>query len=249
MHSNKPLTALLIDDEPDSRIALRKLLEFNCPHVQVIGEADGVANALTMVKQTTPELLLLDIRIADGTGFDLLNQLQTESHKYKVVFITGYDQYAVKAFKYLAIDYLLKPVDPDELEAAIDKVTGALHYDALQNSAYQKLSRKREADSLVIAGLKNHKVLRFKDIGSLQANGSYVFFNMMDSTQHLASHSISHYEQFLPASLFVRTHRSWLVNLEQIGELKGTEIRLRNGALVPVSVRKRPAIMKLLRDR
>ena len=216
MHPNRPLTAVIIDDEPDSRIALRKLLELYAPHVEVLAEGGGVEEGLAVVTQARPELLLLDIRIADGTGFDLLNRLRENGVPCKVVFVTGFDQYAVKAFKYLAIDYLLKPVDPDELELAMGKVADALNYDALQAAAYDELAPGREPESLVIAGLKSHKVLRIADIATLQANGNYVFFNMLNGEQHLASHTLAHYEQMLPETRFVRAHRSWLVNRECI---------------------------------
>src|SRR5579872_4876591 len=115
------IRTVLIDDETDSIRVLQKLLERYCPQVEVVGTAEGVESGLAVVQATRPDLLFLDIEMTQGNAFDLLNQLRPLS--FQVIFVTAFDNYAIRAFKYNAVDYLLKPVDIDDLVAAVDRVT------------------------------------------------------------------------------------------------------------------------------
>lgn len=119
---HKMLRAVIIDDEAPMRQSLETILKTACPRVKLVAQADGVRTGVEAIKRYHPDLVFLDIRMDDGTGFDLLKQL--EPIDFKVIFITTYDQYAVKAFKFSALDYLLKPVDADELAEAVNKTDG-----------------------------------------------------------------------------------------------------------------------------
>ena len=114
------IRTVLVDDETDSIRILQRLLENYCPQVSIVGTAGGVETALPLIRETKPDLVLLDIEMAQGNAFDLLNQLQPID--FKVIFVTAFDNYAVRAFKYSAVDYLLKPVDIDDLRSAINRV-------------------------------------------------------------------------------------------------------------------------------
>jgi len=120
----KQIRAIIIDDEADARDIIRNNLREYCEGVDLVGEADGVSSGLQVIKQLNPDLIFLDIEMEDGTGFDLLNQL--DSVKPQIIFTTAYDEFAIKAFKYSTVDYLLKPIDIDELIDATKKVSASV---------------------------------------------------------------------------------------------------------------------------
>lgn len=246
-----PVNAVIIDDEQDSRDALQLMLETFCPSVAVIGVADSVASGHRLLSDLSPDLVFLDIEMRDGNGFELLNQFASKKTTgFKVIFVTGYDNYAVKAFKYLAIDYLMKPVDPDDLQDAIQKVADSLRYDAVQSEVFEQIARKEDPDRLVVPGLNHHRVLRFDEISVISANGNYVFFKLTDQSQHLASRNLMYYEQWLPSNIFFRVHKSHIVNLNHVRDINSggdRRVTLTNDLEVPLSVRKMPLLMKLLR--
>lgn len=249
----KTIRALLVDDERDSLDALALMLESFCTGIEVVAEAQGVTAGLEQIQESKPDLIFLDIEMKDGNGFDLLTAASEAGYSgFKVIFVTGYDQYAVKAFKYLAIDYLLKPVDPDDLQEAVQRVEKALMYESLQAQVYDQIRNNKSPDRIVIPGSSKHKVLRFEEITEISANGNYVFFKLVDGSQHLASHTLLYYEKWLPQEVFFRTHKSHIINLNHLKDLdsgSSGSITMSNNTQVPISVRKRPQLMKVLKQR
>ncbi len=245
------MKAVIIDDERDSRDALSLLLESFCPLVNVIGQADGLSQGHQLLESTQPDLVFLDIELRDGNGFELLNQFANNKQGgFKVIFVTGYDNYAVKAFKYLAIDYLLKPVDPDDLIAGVKKVAESLRYDAVQSEVFEQIAKKEDPDRLVVPGMNHHRVLRFDEISAISANGNYVFFRLSDMSEYLASRSLVYYEQWLPETIFFRVHKSHIVNINHVRNINsGAErlVTLANNLQIPLSVRKMPLLLKRLK--
>jgi two-component system, LytTR family, response regulator len=238
------IRTVLIDDEIDSITILHKLLETCCPQVAVVGTADGVETAATLIRSVSPDLVFLDIQMRNGNAFDLLNLLQPIS--FQVIFVTTFDTYALRAFKYSAVDYLLKPVDIDELRASVEKVSGKFDKDdvlvrmrsLLDNVGSSHLTEQKMA----IPTLTGLSFVTLRDIVRLEAKGSYTAIHMTDKRQIMATRTIKEYEDILPETLFYRVHNSHIVNLQKIEKYqkgRGGEIQMEDNSLIEVAIRRR----------
>ncbi|GAB5554399.1 MAG: LytTR family DNA-binding domain-containing protein [Saprospiraceae bacterium] len=239
---------LIIDDESKARSSLRQMLQLFCPDVEVIGEADGVRSGQQLIKEQTADLVFLDIEMQDGTGLDLLRQLGKVD--FQVVFVTAYNQYAVEAFRLSAIDYLLKPIQPERLVESVNRARkngrvqtgiGTL----LENMQIQtKQDRKvvlKDADSLY--------VIQIKDILHCQADGGYTHFIIQGQKTITTSINLKEYEKLFGDFGFIRCHHSHLVNLQHIirfDKADGGQLVLSDHSKVPVSFRKKEKLLKSL---
>lgn len=240
------MKAFLVENEKNLREVLKKLIQIHCPEVEVIGEADSVASALQCIPQHTFDILFLDIEMDDGTGLDLLAQL---THRpFHVIFVTAYDKYAIHAFKFSAIDYLLKPVDPDALEAAIKKVkdlkkkeTEKDHLSILIENLSQPVGRKRK---IVVNDKSNLFFIDLEDVYYLQARGAYTEICLKDKVI-FTSKNLKNYEDILLDAGFVRTHNSFIVNLSHVVKLNKSDnlLELKNNKSVSVSARKKESLI------
>lgn len=245
------IKAIIIDDIEQARMTLKKDLEVYAPDVQVIGEANGVVEGAKLLKSTKPDVLFLDIQMQDGSGFDLLDILKEIN--FRIIFITASDAHAIKAFRYAAIDYLLKPVDPDELVAALkklrdEKVNESEKYkllnDTLKNShkAHEKLALHTQD--------KIH-IVNISDIVRCESNVNYTEFHFNNSKKLLVTKTMKEFEDLLSDQGFYRVHQSHLINTRYIKEFVKTDggyIIMNDGSNVPVSTRKRPEVMKMLEE-
>ena len=240
----------IIDDEADARHALRSLLSTHCPEVEIIGEATGVADATQLIRQQHPSVLLLDIAMQDGTGFDLLDQFPQPP--FKVIFTTAFDQFAIKAFRYNAMDYLLKPIDPDELVSAIEKLETTQQEDYTKKIAgLLESTRQKQFERITLSSLDGLVFLRLEEIVHLEADGNYTTFYLLDGEKHVVVRNIKEYENLLPSELFFRTHQSHIVNLNFVKKFKREEggfLRLVDGRNVPVARRRKDVLVKILRE-
>ncbi len=243
------IKAILIDDIEQARITFKKDLEVYSPDVEIIGEASGVVEGAKLLKNIQPDILFLDIQMQDGSGFDLLDILPEIN--FKIIFITASDAHAIKAFRYAAIDYLLKPVDPDELKAALEK------YRAHQPDESEKY--KLLNDSLKNANKLNERlalhaqdkihIVNIKDILRCESNINYTEFFFLDAKRIVVSKTLKEFEDILSDQGFYRVHQSHLVNTKMIKEFVKTEgghLIMLDGKMVPVSTRKRPEVVKML---
>lgn len=243
--------SVIIDDEPMARESLNLLLQQYCPEVEVIGEAGDINQGVDLIRSKQPELLFLDIQLMDGTSFDILNQL--EKHHYKIIFITAFEEYAINAFKFSAIDYLLKPVNPDELKMAVEKVQQFLSREQrektwqtlLENlsnfSADQRKIVLRTNESMHIVSL--HQIIR------CQSEKNYTIFFLTSGIHVMVSKTLKEYEELLVPFGFIRVHQSHLVNVNHLCRYEKTEggqLVLSDHSTIPVSVRKKEDLMKLL---
>ena len=199
--------ALIVDDERLARASLRKLLEKR-GDVVVVGEADGVEAAVAAIHDTTPDVVFLDIQMPGGSGFDLFDRTDVRA---RVVFVTAYDQHALRAFAVNALDYLLKPVDPAEMARSIDRLA------ALRPSAAP--TRLGLDDDICLPQPGGMKFVRLRDVVCITAAEDYSEVRLSSGRTVLAEHSLRRWEQRLPEEAFVRIHRSTLVNLLHVGEL------------------------------
>lgn len=230
----------IIEDEENNRDRLIYLLDKNFrDSLHIIGSAEGVLQAIEFLKVNHADILLLDIELSDGQVFDLLNTI--DYRKYKLIFITGYSEHAIRAFKYAAVDYLLKPVNVEELKSAIKRI----QEDSVQdNHALDDLLSRRQFafnDYIVINSLNTIEKIPIDTISHLLAEGVYTHIHH-DNRVTVTSKPIGVYEDVLPASLFNRCHKSHIVSrsyIKKINKGRGLLITLFNGQELPVAVRKK----------
>lgn len=242
---------LIIDNDALIRSALAGLIRSNFPEITAISEASGVQDGLNQIRTIDPDLVFLDVEMEDGTGFDLLNQLPEFS--FQLVFVTAFNKYAVDAFRFSAIDFILKPVDSAELTEAVNRAAESiktLHIAEQLEVMKSALQDLRSVDQKIV--LRDNKSLYFvrvSDIFHCEAQGSYTTFFLQDGSQIVVSRPLKEYENLLEEFGFVRSHHSHLVNIKKITRLDkadGGLLILENGNSVPVSQRKWDHIMEVL---
>jgi len=241
---------VLVDDDANVRENLKILLSIYAPDAEVIGEANGVMAGIECIKTHKPDLVLLDVEMGDGTGFDLLS-IYGELD-FKLIFVTGHNAYAIKAFKYSALDYVLKPVDPDDLKAALMKARES------QNELEQNLKVKnlvsnkkvKDADQKVILKDNNAVYLvSIKEIVRCESDGNYTNFFLTDGRHVMVSKTLKEYDQLFEGQSFFRAHQSHLINLlhfDKYEKKEGGIVHMKDGSLLPVAVRKKEALMMAL---
>ena len=238
------LKSVIIDDEQNARDILSFLLQRYCPTIELVGTAEGVKSATSLIRQTKPDLIFLDINMRDGSGFELLDAF--EEFEFQVVFVTAYDEYALKAFNYNALDYLVKPVDQDALIRTIARIEDLKqHY--VQN--YTKPINPDSFDNVVVFhNYEYHKII-LADIVYCQSDNNYTNFYVTGRDKPiLSSKTLKHYEELLPDSAFIRIHQSYLINIASVIKFDSNNsiITLRGGFELPVSSRKKSLVLSRL---
>ncbi len=241
--------AIIIDDIEQARITLRQDLETYASDFEVAGEASGVVEGAKLLKNLQPDILFLDIQMQDGSGFDLLDLLP--EIRFKIIFITASDAHAIQAFRYAAIDYLLKPIDPDELQEALKRFRES-HIN--ENDKYQFLNERLKNHSKPNERLALHsqdkiQIVEIERIVRCESSVNYTTFFFEDGDQVVVTKTLKEFEDLLGDQGFYRVHQSHLVNTRFIREFvksEGGHLVLRDKTLIPVSVRKRPEVMKML---
>lgn len=243
------LRTLIIEDEPAVRKEIEWLVQGE-PNCNLIGSATSVAEALVLIKATNPELILMDIQLTDGTAFDILSKLP--EIKFKIIFITAYNDFAVKAIKCGAIDYLLKPLDENELKQTFYKIFKVKENDqqnqTTQLSIIKSQLKHPENDlesRLVLHTLEFLQVLQLKEIVYCQSEGSYTTFFLSEDRKIMISKPLKFYDELLPEKWFLRPHQSYLVNITYVDKfLKSGTLLLKDQTEIPVSSRRKEHIMQ-----
>lgn len=241
------IKAIIIDDEPNSRELLSNMLEHYIKNIQVIGEAIDVNSGIELIQKNRPDVVFLDIEMPGGDGFSILDAVSPID--FKVIFITGYEQYAIKAIKYAALDYLLKPVDLQELEVAIQRISTINESDQLNFFKETFQNKKQDFERLILPGHKKHTVVDFKQIIKIEASGNYVIFHLENKEQRIATHSLSYYESLLPSNLFFRIHKSYIINCQKVKSYedgRAGKVFLSDGSKLDVAARRKANFKKLL---
>lgn len=246
------MKAIIIDDNDNARAALKSDLEDYCEDINLIGEADGVETGYQLIEKVDPELVFLDIRMGDGTGFDLLEKYKPISDiPFKIIFTTAYDEFALKAFKYAATDYLLKPIDSDSLVEAVSRVTKQNPSDKTEQlQALLKHITKPKSNKISLADAERIHVVNIEEIVRCESFKNYTTFFLLDEKKITVSKTIKEYEEQLNDHDFLRVHHSHLINLNQIKEVikvDGPYLIMQDGSNVPVSVRKKDSLMKKMK--
>ncbi len=251
------ITALIIDDQKSCRDLLKKNIQNYCPDVDVIGEADGVKNGIISIHTLNPNLVFLDVNMNDGTGFDLLEIISSEKGgieniNFKVIFTTAYEQYAVKAFKFSAVDYLLKPVISQELKNAVDKIKVIANHSDSQKKLgvlYDNLKSTSKSKRIVLSTLDSFFVYNIENIVRCESQSNYTKFYFSDGKDLLVSKTMKEFEELLTENDFVRVHNSHIVNLNFIKKViktEGGQILMSDGSNVPLSPLKKKSLLEQL---
>lgn len=246
---------LIIDNEYEIRTILKDMVVQWAKGLHTIEEADGVVTGLEKIAAFNPDVVLLDVEMNDGTGFDLLKQLVNPM--FQLIFTTAHNQYALQALKSSAIDYLLKPIDPVELNISLEKATTNIQNQNLQKQLVvlmSQLSHKNDIDKqIVLKDIDKTYFIKQNDIIYCEAEGSYTKFYITNSEPIFVSRNLRSYEEILAPAGFIRTHHSCLVNPNKIKIFdrktdSGTLI-LEGGYTIPVSQRKKEFVIHLLESR
>ena len=236
---DRKIKAVIIDDMPLAIASLKADIEELDVGVELIGTAEGVISGAKLLKNANPDLIFLDIHMGDGDGFDLLDIIETNN--YNVIFTTASQEHAVKAFQFSAIDYLLKPIVPDLLRQAIEKVQ-------MKINKNNDTPNNENPGSLALNTQEEIRVVRIDEIIRLEAMGNYTYFYFKDDPKLLVTKTLKDFERILPEH-FIRVHQSHLVNKTYIKAYIKTEggyLKMKDGSHVPVSVRKKPYLVELL---
>jgi two-component system LytT family response regulator len=201
-------TCVVIDDEDLARLTLRNKLTY-FPNIEVIGEANSIKEGMEVINNLKPDLLFLDIQLSDGTGFDLLNKLEFTG---EIIFVTAYDEYAIRAFEINAVDYLLKPISNKRLKDAIEKLNKKLSTDSNVN-----IVKLNYDDRLMVTHKKS--VIKINSIISINASREYSYVYTVEGKEYLTSKSISEWDNKLPDQNFCRVHRSTIINFDFINKI------------------------------
>lgn len=240
------MRTVIIDDEKKGRQILINFISRYAPQLSVIGEASCVEEGIKLIDTEKPDLVFLDIQMPDGTGFDLLGQVTY--HKFKLIFCTSYDNYAVKAFRFSAIDYLLKPIDPDVFAAAIQKVLSET-LDDLKPRLDTLNSNKKEFKRLALYAAEGISIVKIDEIIRCESSINYTRFILTDGSKILVSKTLKEYEDFLGGHGFVRVHKSHLVNINHIKKYikgEGGWVVMADDSKIEVSRRKKDILLDLL---
>lgn len=226
------IRAVIIDDEKLARDVIANYLREFCPDVEVVAQASSVKTALEAIQKTSPDLIFLDIEMPDGNGFDLLNLF--EKIDFRIIFITAYSEYAIRAFRFSALDYLLKPVKIDELIDAVARVRSAesrgISTEIISTLLSNLKSSSPKQSNLIIPNLKGFEVLKVNDIIMCQADGYCTNFHLEGNRKVVSSKNLKHFDGLLEDQNFMRVHHSYMVNLDHVtGYTRQGEILLSDG--------------------
>jgi len=244
------ITAIIVDDEPKSRDVLKTLLNRFCSEVEILAQAGSVAEAKELIRQHTPELLFLDIEMPGGNGLQLLESGATGNAE--VIFVTSYAHYAIPALRLSAVDYLLKPIEVEELRAAVDRVAerkrsktsgnlGVLRENLTQTSTLQKIA---------IPGMQDVRFVKVNDIIRIEGDSNYSFIYVDGGEKIHSSRTLGDFEELLTGQQnFFRVHKTHLVNLDHVVKLIKTEggyLEMKDGSQVEISRRRKTEVLQLL---
>jgi two-component system, LytTR family, response regulator len=238
------IKAVLVDDEPNNIETLHQLLVKYCPQVTIAGSADSVTKAREVIVSTKPDLVFLDIEMPYGNAFELLNSLP--SIEFEIIFVTAFGNYAIEAIKFSALDYLLKPVNIKELQAAVQKAAERIQFknisQKLDNLFYNLNTTKPSLQKIALPTLEGLIFVNIKDLVWLEARGSYTCVYLSSQQRIMVSRTLKEFEDVLPVDHFSRIHQSYVINhnfIRKYNRGRGGTIEMEDGTVIEVSMRKK----------
>jgi len=245
------MRGIIVDDEARGRRMLKALCEEYCENLEIVGMAASVTEAKTIIDELKPDVVFLDIQMPVHSGFALLEQYN--EIPFEIIFTTAHDQYALQAFKFSAIDYLLKPIEIDELINAVEKVQEIKGFTNRSNrlDLLKEALTAKSINKIALTTQDGFTFVRFEDIIRCEAQGNYTSVYLTDGSSLLITKTLRHYEDILEDKQFFRIHKSHLINLSYIRRfIKGKQsmVETTDGKSIEVSLRKREALLQKLSE-
>lgn len=243
------IRTVIIDDELNNQELIMNLLKSYAENVQVVGTANSVESAYKIISEQNPDLIFLDIQMPDGTGFDLLKKFEKIS--FKIIFVTAHQEYAIEAFKYSALDYLLKPLSPTNLISAVKKIEESFSSEDLNvklKTLLSNISEPKSKRKIILKTMERIYSVDLNDVSRLESDGGYTKVYLIDGKRIMVSRTMKEFEDLLTDVGFLRVHNSHLINMNYLYCFEKTEghIVMKDESIVPVSNRKREHLMELL---
>lgn len=240
---------LIIDDESRTRTLLSKMIESMNLDVEVFPEGSSVSSGIEAVKRIQPDILLLDIQMPDGSGFELLEKIETRD--FEVVFVTAHQEFAIRAIKTSALDYILKPVEISELEKALNRAILSIRNKKDLSAQYEALLNNIQSDNkkIILRTMESLYIFDVNDIVRCQSERNYTNFYINDGRKIMISKTLKDYEDTLNHQLFLRCHRSHIINLnylDRYDKSNGGTIIMKDGAEVPLSKASKDRFFEIL---
>lgn len=239
-----PVKTIIIEDEEKSLYVLQEMIKQFAIDLEVCGTAGNTHSAVKLIETTMPDLIFLDICISDGTGFDILRNLSTRN--FELIFITAYNDYALEAFRFAAIDYLLKPIGIQEFEEAVERARKRLaertRYNTIDNLLHNLYQRNEQEKKISIPTLKGYEFADLADIIWCRSDGSYTTFHLNNQLKIISSRRLGHYEELLFSNGFCRIHNSIIINMRHIKSYvkgKGGYVVMAYGTELEISQRRK----------
>ena len=242
------LKSVIVEDEKNSRESLKNIIEEFIDGVEVVGMAASVEEGISVIEEVQPDLVFLDIELQTATGFDLLDRI--ENRNFEVIFTTAFEQYALKAIKISSLDYLLKPIDIDELQLAVNKYKHKPKEGDMEKKVQLLLNQINNDDTPNKICLSTSDGFEFVDTENIvlcEANGSYTNFILKEGKQILVSKNLKEYENLLAGNRFMRVHNSFLINLKEVKKYvksDGGYIIMNNAKEISISPRRKDEFMQ-----
>ncbi len=240
------LKSVVIDDEKNGRELLMHMLGQYCENIEVCGSANNVRSAVELINTEEPDVVFLDIEMSDGSGFDVLEK--TIYNDFAVIFVTGYDQYAIRAIKCAAMDYLLKPIDLEELKkAAQSAFTLRNNWEDDQLKETQAANEKETLNEIIIHGKFKKSIVQPNEIIYFESDGNYTQIHLLSNKCITASKNLNYFESLLQDLNFYRLHRGFIANLTKIKRVhtgRTSSVEMENGMILPLAVRRKTGFLK-----
>ncbi len=245
------LRAIIVDDEKHSRETLKNLVTEFCADVEILATTSTINEAISAIKTQKPDLVFMDIELQTGTGFDILEQVGDIN--FEVIFTTAFEQYALKAVKFSSLDYLLKPIDLEELQKAVEKARKIkdknIYSKQLETLLHNLKQQQPNNNKICLATADGYEFINVDEIMYCKAEGSYTTFKLTNGTSLLVSKHLKEYENLLTDQHFMRVHNSFLINLNEVKKYvksDGGYILMNNGESVSISRNKKEEFFNIM---
>jgi len=245
----RKLKAIIIDDEERSRQSLKQKISLHCTDVEVIAECENGEQGIQMIEEEKPDIVFLDVEMPRMNGFTMLQQLGNRN--FELIFTTAYDHYAIRAIKFSALDYLVKPVEIQELQQAIEiikqKRKQNTNNERLETLLHNLMQEKNQSGRIAIPSIEGLQFVEISDIIYLEADSNYTVVYIKPSQKITVSKTLKDFEELLPNTVFIRIHHSWIINKNHIQKylkVEGGQVVMINGKTLNVTRRKKDEFMK-----